>query len=92
MWPPWNGHRHGTAAFRVDDHAAFGERGRGSVEDYAFVELDLPVRQTRDLIAIAKRLHHLPALAEAFAAGRLGYANRTSKKSVLDFFNSASPK
>jgi hypothetical protein len=62
-----------TLLFELKTSRRYGERGHASVEDYAFVELDLPVRQTRDLIAIAKRLGKLPALAEAFQAGRLGY-------------------
>jgi hypothetical protein len=62
-----------TLLFELKTSRRFGERGHASVEDYAFAELDLPVRQTRDLIAIAKRLGRLPALAAAFQAGRLGY-------------------
>jgi hypothetical protein len=62
-----------TLLFELETSRRFEERGHACVSDYAFVELDLPIRQTRDLIAIAKRLHRLPALAEAFQNGRLGY-------------------
>jgi hypothetical protein len=62
-----------TLLLELKTSRRFDERGHACVEDYAFVELDLPVRQTRDLIAIAKRLHRLPVLAEAFKTGRLGY-------------------
>jgi hypothetical protein len=62
-----------TLLFELKTSKRYTERGHASVSDYAFVELDLPARQTRDLIAIAKSLHRLPALAEAFRGGRLGY-------------------
>ena len=47
------------------------ERGHTCVESYADAELDLTVRQTRDLVAIARHMRELPALAQAFSDGRL---------------------
>lgn len=52
---------------------AYADRGHANVEQYAEVELDLGVRQVRDLIAIGRRLGELPALARAFADGQLGW-------------------
>jgi hypothetical protein len=49
----------------------YTERGHTCVESYAEAELDLTVRQTRDLVAIAKHMRELPALAAAFSDGRL---------------------
>jgi hypothetical protein len=50
----------------------YSERGHTGVEAYAEAELDLSVRQTRDLVAIGKHMRELPALAAAFSNGRLG--------------------
>jgi hypothetical protein len=49
----------------------YTERGHTSVESYAEAELDLSVRQTRDLVAIGRHMRELPALAAAFSDGRL---------------------
>jgi hypothetical protein len=49
------------------------ERGHATVEAYAEAELDLGVRQTRDLIAVGRRLEELPIMAAAFAEGRLSH-------------------
>jgi hypothetical protein len=49
----------------------FTERGHTSAESYAEAELDLTVRQARDLVAIGKHMRALPALAAAFSDGRL---------------------
>ena len=49
----------------------YTERGHTSVESYAGAELDLTVRQTRDLVAIGRHMRELPALAAAFSDGRL---------------------
>ena len=47
------------------------ERGHTSVESSAEAELDLTLRQTRDLVAIGRHMRELPALAQAFSDGRL---------------------
>jgi hypothetical protein len=49
----------------------YTERGHTSVESYAEAELDLTLRQTRDLVAIGRHMRELPALAAAFSDGRL---------------------
>jgi hypothetical protein len=49
----------------------YTERGHTSVESYAEAELDLTMRQTRDLVAIGRHMRELPALAAAFSDGRL---------------------
>jgi hypothetical protein len=57
--------------FELKSTGRFSERGHTGVESYAEVELDLSVRQTRDLVAIGKHMRELPALAAAFCDGRL---------------------
>jgi 5-methylcytosine-specific restriction endonuclease McrA len=57
--------------FELKTTRRYTERGHASVESYAEAELDLTSRQTRDLVAIAKHLRDLPALAKAFSDGRL---------------------
>jgi hypothetical protein len=57
--------------FELKTSGRYTERGHTCVESYAEAELDLTVRQTRDLVAIAKHMRELPALAKAFSDGRL---------------------
>jgi hypothetical protein len=57
--------------FELKSTGRYTERGHTCVEAYAEAELDLTVRQTRDLVAIAKHMRELPALAQAFSDGRL---------------------
>jgi hypothetical protein len=57
--------------FELKSTGRFTERGHASVESYADAELDLSVRQSRDLVAIGKHMRELPALAQAFSDGRL---------------------
>jgi 5-methylcytosine-specific restriction endonuclease McrA len=57
--------------FELKSTGRYTERGHATVESYADAELDLSVRQTRDLVAIGKHMRELPALARAFSDGRL---------------------
>ena len=57
--------------FELKSTGRFTERGHATVESYADAELDLSVRQTRDLVAIGRHMLELPALAAAFSDGRL---------------------
>jgi hypothetical protein len=57
--------------FELKSTGRYTERGHATVESYADAELDLSVRQTRDLVAIGKHMRELPALAKAFSDGRL---------------------
>jgi 5-methylcytosine-specific restriction endonuclease McrA len=57
--------------FELKSTGRYTERGHTGVESYAEAELDLSVRQTRDLVAIGKHMRELPALSQAFSDGRL---------------------
>jgi hypothetical protein len=57
--------------FELETTRRYAERGHSSVASYADAELDLTPRQTRDLVAIAKHMRTLPALADAFSNGRV---------------------
>ncbi len=56
----------------LETSGRFTERGHTSVASYAEAEIDLTMRQARDLIAIARQMRVLPELARAFGDGRLG--------------------
>ncbi len=57
--------------FELKSTGRYTERGHTCVESYAEAELDLTLRQTRDLVAIGRHMRELPALAAAFSDGRL---------------------
>ena len=43
------------------------------VEDFAWVELEIPAGKAKDLVALAEKLEGLPRIAEAFAAGEIDW-------------------
>jgi hypothetical protein len=57
--------------FELKSTGRYTERGHTCVESYAEAELDLTLRQTRDLVAIGRHMRELPVLAAAFSDGRL---------------------
>jgi hypothetical protein len=57
--------------FELKSTGRFSERGHICVESDAEAELDLTLRQTRDLVAIGRHMRELPVLAAAFRDGRL---------------------
>jgi hypothetical protein len=57
----------------LQQEGLFRPLGYDSVEEYATVVLDLPVRQTRDLVRIGRALPNLPRLAAVLRAGALDW-------------------
>jgi hypothetical protein len=51
----------------------FDPLGHASIEEYAAAVLDLPARQTRDLVRIGRALPNLPRLAAVLRAGALDW-------------------
>lgn len=62
-----------TLLWTLHSKRLYRERGCSSTVQYGEVELDLPARKTKDLVAIGKRLPEMPRLAERFAEGALAY-------------------
>ena len=78
-----------TLLCEMADSGAFAVLGYSRLADYAHATLDLSSRQTRELLAVGRRLRELPAIAAAMAAGKLDWTKVREILRVTDADNEA---